>query len=302
MRRFAVAAVLPLLAVVLTGASGCVSAAKYRDLEAAHRNQGVRLEQAETELQAERAKARELAAKLDAARSELAAKDSQIAALQDARDRLKAAYEALRAEYDKLGQQPVTPVVITKNVLPPALNKALLDFEKQHPGMVEYDPTRGLLKWKSDLLFDLGSAQLKPAALPALADFANILKSAAADGFDIMIAGHTDNTRIAREATRREHPTNWHLSAHRAISVLFELIKDGVSPERQTVMGYGEYQPVVPNTSDANKAQNRRVEIYLTKKGTVPGSAPAPEMAQTAVEASEQPAAETPADTTEVAN
>jgi chemotaxis protein MotB len=289
MRRVAVAAVLPVLALLLAGTSGCVSAAKYRDLENAHRNMQTRLEQAETELQGERAKARELAARLQAAQAELEAKNKEIQALMDARDRLKAAYEALRAEFDKLGKQPVTPVVITKTVqLPPALDSALKDFVKKYPDMLEYDPARGLLKWKSDLLFDLGSADLKPAALPPLAEFANILKSDAANGFDVLIAGHTDNTRIAKAQTRQMHPTNWHLSAHRAISVQSELEKDGVAADRQAVMGYSQYQPVATNDTTEHKAQNRRVEIYLVKKGNVPGSAPSQEAA---------PAAEQPAET-----
>ena len=94
-----------------------------------------------------------------------------------------------------------------------------------------------------------------------------------------MIAGHTDNTRIGKPATRQQHPTNWHLSAHRSISVLFELIKDGVDPTRQTVMGYGEYQPIVANDTTEHKAQNRRVEIYLVRKSTLPGATPEPSAA-----------------------
>jgi chemotaxis protein MotB len=276
MRRVAVAAVVLLLALLVVANTGCVSADKYRELETSARNMQAALEKAETELQSERAKSKELQAKLTAAESELQAKNSQIQTLMDARDRLKAAYETLRAEFDKLKSQPLTPVTITKVVMPPALDAALKELASKYPNEVEYDPARGLLKWKSDLLFDLGSADLKPGALPALQDFANILNSAAAAGFDIMIAGHTDTTRIAKPQTRALHPTNWHLSAHRAISVLFELIKNGVDPTRQTVMGYGEYQPVVPNDTAEHKAQNRRVEIYLVHKGTVPGATPQP--------------------------
>lgn len=289
MRRMVVAAVVPLVALLVAANSGCVSAGKYRELETSARNMQSRLEQAETELQGERAKAKELQAKLAAAESELQAKNAQIQTLQDARDRLKAAYEALRAEFDKLKGQGMTPVTIIKNVqLPAALDRALKEFADKHPDSVEYDPARGLLKWKSDLLFDLGSADLKPTALPALQEFAGILKSNAAVGFDIMIAGHTDNTRIAKPQTRQQHPTNWHLSAHRSISVLFELTKDGVEPTRTTVMGYGEYQPIAPNDTTEHKAQNRRVEIYLVKKGTVPGATPEPTAAPE-VPATEQP-------------
>jgi chemotaxis protein MotB len=268
-----------MLALLVVANSGCVSAAKYRDLETSARNMQARLEQAETELQGERAKAKELQARLASAQAELEAKNAQIQTLMDARDRLKAAYEALRAEFDKIkGAKPDT-IVINKTSLPPDLNKMLKDFADKYGDKVEYDPARGLLKWKSDLLFDLGSAELKADALPALQDFATILKSDAAAGFDTMIAGHTDNTRIGKPATRQQHPTNWHLSAHRAISVLFELIKDGVDPTRQTVMGYGEYQPVVANDTTENKAQNRRVEIYLVRKSSLPGATPEPQVA-----------------------
>ncbi len=291
MRRVAVAVAVPVLALLVVANSGCVSAAKYRDLETSARNMEARLQQAETELQGERAKAKILQEKLAAAESELQAKNAQIQTLQDARDRLNAAYELLRKEFDKLKGQGVTPVTITKVVqLPPALDKLLKEFAEKNPGLVDYDSARGLLKWKSDLLFDLGSAELKPEALPPLQEFANILKSDAANGFDIMIAGHTDNTRIAKPQTRQQHPTNWHLSAHRSISVLFELIKDGVDPTRQTVMGYGEYQPVAANDTTEHKAQNRRVEIYLVRKSTLPGATPEP--AAAAVPAETTPAAQ----------
>ncbi len=178
-------------------------------------------------------------------------------------------------------------------MLPQNLSNALQTFATKHPDMVEFDAERGLLKWKSDLLFDLGSADLKPAAKPALQEFANIVNSEAANDFDVLIAGHTDNTRIARPQTRQLHPTNWHLSAHRAISVLFALINDGVAPTRQTVMGYGEYQPVAPNDTPEHKALNRRVEIYLVKKGNVPGSTPVQQAAQPVAPAApaESPAA-----------
>ncbi len=278
MRRVVIAAIVPVLAGLVALNSGCVDAGKYRELETAHRNMQAAHEQAETELQSERARAKELQAQLAASRSELNAKNAQLQTLMDARDRLKAAYEALRAEFDNFkGQQP-PEIVINKQVLPPALNQALKQFAFQHPDMVEFDEQRGLLKWKSDIIFDLGSAELKPGAVQALQEFAAIVQSEAASGFDVMIAGHTDNTRIARASTRERHPTNWHLSAHRAISVLNVLLDQQVSPTRMTVMGYGEYQPVAPNDTTEHKAMNRRVEIYLVKQGTVPGATPAPQM------------------------
>ncbi|MHC4706350.1 MAG: OmpA/MotB family protein, partial [Planctomycetota bacterium] len=66
-----------------------------------------------------------------------------------------------------------------------------------------------------------------------------------------------------------KHPTNWHLSAHRAISVLKIMGANNVNSMRLSARGFGEFRPVVPN--EPNKkghAQNRRVEIYIVAKGT----------------------------------
>jgi hypothetical protein len=60
-----------------------------------------------------------------------------------------------------------------------------------------------------------------------------------------------------------QHPTNMHLSAHRAISVRDALVSDGVTANRMQVAGYGEFRPIVPNGANG-AAQNRRVEIFLT--------------------------------------
>ena len=134
MRRLAVVAVLPILALLVVANSGCVSAAKYRDLETSARNMQARLEQAETELQGERAKAKELQARLAAAQSELEAKNAQIQTLMDARDRLKAAYEALRAEFDKIKGAKPDAITIIKNVsCRRPSDKMLKEFADKYP-------------------------------------------------------------------------------------------------------------------------------------------------------------------------
>ena len=84
----------------------------------------------------------------------------------------------------------------------------------------------------------------------------------AARDFDVMIVGHTDNVRIS-PGTAKTHPTNWHLSVHRAVSVLFELNRDGINFDRMGVMGYGEFRPRVPNPERGGAEANRRVEIFL---------------------------------------
>jgi len=84
-----------------------------------------------------------------------------------------------------------------------------------------------------------------------------------------MIFPHTDDIPIQKPDTRAKHPTNWHLSAHRAISVLEIMTGNKLDAERLSVRGFGEYRPIVPNApSRKGNPQNRRVEIYIVPAGT----------------------------------
>jgi len=152
--------------------------------------------------------------------------------------------------------------------LPPELSTMLEDFANKYD-MVTYDSARGIVKFKSDLLFELGSDQVKSNAGAALKGLSGILNSGQGKEFDVIIAGHTDDIPIGRPATRAKHATNWHLSAHRAISVLELLSRDNIAPQRMSVRGFGQYRPVVPNEpGNKGNALNRRVEIYVVPKGT----------------------------------
>ena len=80
--------------------------------------------------------------------------------------------------------------------------------------------------------------------------------------YTINIKGHTDNIPISTDI----FPSNWELSAIRATTVLKYLISRGLPPDRLTATGYGDVMPLLPNTSEENRAQNRRVEFVLEKK------------------------------------
>jgi chemotaxis protein MotB len=90
----------------------------------------------------------------------------------------------------------------------------------------------------------------------------------------ISVEGHTDNQPIHSP----QYPTNWELSTDRAVTVLRRLTEDdGVSAVRLEAAGYGDQRPIVPNTSEVNRARNRRVEIVvlpLTSAATGASSAP----------------------------
>lgn len=146
--------------------------------------------------------------------------------------------------------------------LDPATDDALRRLAGRYPGMVRYDADRGMLQFSSDLTFASGSADVQAQAKNSLSALADILKSNEAVAYDVRIVGHTDSQRISAN-TRQRHPTNMHLSAHRAISVRRELVNLGVPASRIMAAGWGEHRPVVANSANGNTPANRRVEIYL---------------------------------------
>lgn len=112
---------------------------------------------------------------------------------------------------------------------------------------------------RGNLLFDLGSADLKPDAVSFLDKLANII---AANNYQIEVVGHTDNFPISNPS----YPTNWELSSARSARVARYMIQaSNLEPGRFTVIGHAFYHPAVPNTTPANKSRNRRVEILITR-------------------------------------
>jgi len=152
--------------------------------------------------------------------------------------------------------------------LPVELSTLLEDFAKQHD-MVDYDSSRGVVKFKSDLLFDKGSDNVAASAVEAVKSLTTILNTEQGKKFDVIIAGHTDDIPIQKPETRAKHPTNWHLSSHRAIAVLNVMESNGIEPKRMSIRGFGEYRPVAENKPNkGGNPQNRRVEIYIVPEGT----------------------------------
>jgi chemotaxis protein MotB len=152
--------------------------------------------------------------------------------------------------------------------LPVELATKLDDFAKGSNGMVSFDSTRGVVKFHSDLLFDKGSDDVSAAGTNTIKSLCSILDSDEGKKYDVIIAGHTDDVPISRPETKAKHPTNWHLSADRAISVLSIMTKNNVAPDRLSIRGFGEYRPLEPNTgTKKGNEKNRRVEIYIVAKG-----------------------------------
>jgi len=208
---------------------------------------------------------------IDGLNKQIEAKDGRIASLTEEVQGLREAQNKALGILEKQASKGPGDVVFVRQALPQPLHEKLKKLASEHPDIIEYDAAKGAVRWKADLLFPLGSDQLAGSkeALDALGQFAEIVKSDSASGFDVIIVGHTCTTPIMRAETLAEHKTNWHLSAHRAISVMNLLGKRGVAMARMGVMGYGEHRPIADNSSDKGKAKNRRVEIYLVPQESV---------------------------------
>lgn len=109
----------------------------------------------------------------------------------------------------------------------------------------------------SDISFDTGSATIKPQMRSVLDPFAASLKDD--PNVRLTIVGHTDSTG--------SDAINNPLSIERAQSVRDYLAVRGVSPSRIQTAGHGEREPVADNSTEAGRARNRRVEIYLREPG-----------------------------------
>jgi chemotaxis protein MotB len=240
--------------------NGCVAEQQYKDLKVQNDIQQKRIAELESELQTAKVKLEQLKRQLETAEGrggiEVNALQQKIAALEEDIAKKKELISSMQQQLLYGGAS-----------LPVELSTMLEDFAKDKE-MVEYDSGRGVVKFKSDLLFEIGSDIVAPAAGEVVKSLCQILNSEQGKKFDIIIAGHTDDIRIGKPETRAKHPTNWHLSAHRAISVLDIMSNSGVSPERMSVRGFGEFRPIAPNMPNKKgNAQNRRVEIYIVPQG-----------------------------------
>ncbi len=260
------------IVTMAAGLTGCVSQGEYDKLWETNRSLTDQLQQTQASLQACQAQNAALSGSAGGASGVIANLTDENNRL---RDQLNQAMQSMRDLEGRLGG-------LELGRLDPTTDRALANLARQYPDLIVYDADRGMLRFSSDLTFASGSDQVQPAGADALGRLATVLSSNEAAGYDIVIVGHTDSQRIS-SATAQRHPTNMHLSAHRAISVRRVLADRGVAPERLQAAGWGEHRPAVPNNPNAGTAENRRVEIYLvpsTWRGPS-GSAAAPAPART---------------------
>lgn len=142
--------------------------------------------------------------------------------------------------------------------------KEFVNSNKLESSVSVYQENEGvLIRFLDSVLFDKGQAVLRDDALRILLNMAALLHK-----YERMIKveGHTDNDPIKTP----QYPSNWELSTARAVNVVKFFI-EGVPvqwrmpPHLLQAAGYGEYHPLVENSSEHNKAKNRRIEIVILK-------------------------------------
>lgn len=117
------------------------------------------------------------------------------------------------------------------------------------------------LKVPSAVLFGKGEVEVSPqgeALLRVLRDF--FLKNKTQT---INIKGYTDDTLPSQDSRFKD---NWEISAMRAVNTLRFFVRSGIESNRLTATGLGDLDPLLPNTSEENRAKNRRVEFVLERK------------------------------------
>ena len=248
---------------------GCTTMAEYDRLKARNRTLAAEKESLAQELFDARTGNDSLKARVELCERELTTKGELVANLRSENELLEGMRKMAMTELERMAGRQLGNIVIAGPKLPEPLNNALHSFARQHADLVAFDEARGTMKWKADLLFALGSDTVKESSLEALRRFTEVLNAPVASEFEVVVVGHTDNRPIVRPETKSRHPSNWHLSAHRAISVSSALLRFDYPAERIGIMGYGPYRPVADNASEAGAAQNRRVEVYLIPKGSL---------------------------------
>lgn len=150
-------------------------------------------------------------------------------------------------------------------------NESIEQLREAALNAINEDPTCSI-RWNQNRLvfvlgervtFNVGEAKLLRSFDSTLKQIAGLIASK--KEYKVMVSGHTDDTPIYTI----EFPSNWELSAARAITVAKLLIKNGVDPLRISIQGFAEYRPLYENSTPQNKEANRRVEIALVKEKNI---------------------------------
>ncbi len=136
------------------------------------------------------------------------------------------------------------------------LEKAILEADLDKQVAVEVRDDGVLFRLNAPFLFKSGGAELAEEPKGILTEMSRFFTKFP---YKIEVEGHTDNVPI----NSGRFPSNWELSAARAVTVARYFQSAGMPPERIAATGYGEFHPIADNATPEGRENNRRVEIFL---------------------------------------
>jgi chemotaxis protein MotB len=223
---------------------------------------------AQQALDAERQLSARAAAQVDILNQQISALRRQIAALEDALNASESRDRESQARIADLGSR--LNVALAQKVQELARYRSdffgrLREILGNRPGIRVVGDR---FVFESEVLFDVGQAQLNPAGRGELDKLATAIGDLEREippeiPWVMRIDGHTDKSPI-RGGGR--FASNWELSASRAIAVVQYLITRGVSPDRLVAAGFGEFQPIDKGDDAEALRRNRRIELKLTER------------------------------------
>lgn len=163
---------------------------------------------------------------------------------------------------------PSTPVTQYSPILETATPKVYDKIKSQidsmrlnsQVGVLKKDDQSVVLRINDSVLFERGQTKISPQAYPLLRTIADIIRPLP---MDVRIEGHTDDIPASGSQFG-----NWDLSVDRSVAVLrFFTQSDLLALDRMSSIGYGADRPAVPNSDEASRAINRRVDFVLRLQG-----------------------------------
>jgi chemotaxis protein MotB len=241
-------------------------AAQLAGLGAGGDGKDATIAQLESDLTAQQDLSREAAAQVALLNQQLAALRTQLAALEQALQASEATDTENRTQIADLGRR--LNLALAQRVQD--LSRYRSDFfgklRQVLEGRADVRVVGDRFVFQSEVLFDAGEAAISPEGQTELAKLGSAIKELQAQipadvNWVLRIDGHTDK----RPINTPEFPSNWELSAARAISVAKYLITQGVPANRLVPAGFGEFSPIDPGDSDEAYRRNRRIEFKLTE-------------------------------------
>ena len=209
----------------------------------------------------------ELKKRLDERESTLASRNTELEALRqqnlelmNVRNNLMAELEDLQAQTGRLTETKNKEIEKVKETYDSLVNELQGEIKKGEVKVTQV-LDRLSVNMVERILFDSGSAEIKPEGLKVLERLGSVLKKVSDK--QIRVEGHTDNVPIGGKLVEKIS-TNWELSALRATHVVrFLTEKVGVDSELVSAAAYSMYRPVSSNDTKEGRTQNRRIEIAL---------------------------------------